>query len=411
MSRLQQIYKPLSYMENVLYGNGQVVNNPRSQSVLLQTLERADIVKNRRSDDGWRAQSLYWVTDSNSIPLMGSALYREVVAGNPQNNITITRSGWLGLDGGALNIPGNPSWYTGPELNDQYPSSNLIRRLETTALLKARDQKVNIGLNLAEMHKTIDMIAGSVTQLFRSYSALRKGNIPGAFKALGVTQKRALKGKVASDRWLEMQYGWLPTLSDIHGGYEEITRPFRKHGIRFKVLTIGKEEDRKELYYPGDAYAPRPNVFFESQTLSRAKVVLWYEVQNEQLLVASAVGLTNPFEIAWELVPFSFLVDWLVPVGNVLGALTADSGLHFMGGTLTRTALTVGEMSLTNPPDKVVNNGRTTVSLTVSGRKTTRQFRMRRTVYATPPFGQFYWKNPFSTGHALNALALLRSIF
>jgi len=50
---------------------------------------------------------------------------------------------------------------------------------------------------------------------------------------------------------------------------------------------------------------------------------------------AHRISLGNPMELAWELIPFSFVVDWFLPIGNWISAL--DATLHVTGtwGTVT----------------------------------------------------------------------------
>ena len=47
------------------------------------------------------------------------------------------------------------------------------------------------------------------------------------------------------------------------------------------------------------------------------------------------LGLLNPVSLAWELVPWSFVVDWVLPIGSVLSALSAPAGLIFIDGSLS----------------------------------------------------------------------------
>lgn len=56
------------------------------------------------------------------------------------------------------------------------------------------------------------------------------------------------------------------------------------------------------------------------------------ELSNSSWHAASQLDLVNPLSLGWELVPFSFVLDWFIPVGNMLEALTAHAGLVFVGG-------------------------------------------------------------------------------
>lgn len=51
-------------------------------------------------------------------------------------------------------------------------------------------------------------------------------------------------------------------------------------------------------------------------------------ISNPNLYEANRLGLTNPAAVAWEVVPFSFLIDWFVNVGEVIGGYTSELGLE-----------------------------------------------------------------------------------
>lgn len=51
------------------------------------------------------------------------------------------------------------------------------------------------------------------------------------------------------------------------------------------------------------------------------------DVKNADLFKANQLGLINPATVAWEVVPFSFLVDWFLPVSRFLESQTDTLGL------------------------------------------------------------------------------------
>jgi hypothetical protein len=44
------------------------------------------------------------------------------------------------------------------------------------------------------------------------------------------------------------------------------------------------------------------------------------------------LGLTNPLNVAWELVPFSFVVDWFIPIGSFFDGLVPPQGVSRVKG-------------------------------------------------------------------------------
>jgi len=82
---------------------------------------------------------------------------------------------------------------------------------------------------------------------------------------------------------------------------------------------------------------------------------VWIEVNSQSLTAAQQAGLTNPALVAWELVPYSFVFDWVCSVGDWLTALTALNGL-----TIVRTLdETINEFrySRTDPATRVLDSG------------------------------------------------------
>jgi hypothetical protein len=58
-------------------------------------------------------------------------------------------------------------------------------------------------------------------------------------------------------------------------------------------------------------------------------------MDNPLLALFSQTGFTNPINLLWELIPFSFVADWFLPIGSYLEALKAWEGATFLGGSRT----------------------------------------------------------------------------
>jgi hypothetical protein len=51
-------------------------------------------------------------------------------------------------------------------------------------------------------------------------------------------------------------------------------------------------------------------------------------------------------ELAWEVVPFSFVIDWGIGIGDWLSSLDALDGMEFISGTVTRKTTAEGSKTL-----------------------------------------------------------------
>lgn len=299
----------------------------------------------------------------------------------------------------------------GPHLNAEIIprniSTNQYNRLSTECLLKLKDMEVNIGEALAESKSTVQHLARSTQQVIQALLAARRGNWHGVAKALRVPVKRAhvsrrkyadTSSKEGASRWLEYQFGWLPLLGDIHGSYEQIQKGFREKDQLFSVKRKLSETEEGLITHAAAQGGPSR---WESTRQDRMK--LYAKIDSTTLANASQLGLTAPLQVAWAVVPFSFVVDWFMPIGNLLEGLTAGMGCEFVGGYYSSTVkaecilwetLQPGERVVSNPPG---------LGASASG-------------YSRVALGSFPWpgpyvKSPFSTSHAISALALLRQLW
>lgn len=289
------------------------------------------------------------------------------------------------------------------EFGDWLPSpmpTNVRNRLDTELLLKVGARKASYGESLAEAHKTVNHLARTTTTVVRALLAARKGQWGRVAKELGVQRKRLKSGQTLSERWLEYSYGWMPLIGDIYDTHDLLTKGFRKEAfIMSSTRTLrdfhsasGNElsSDYRSTTYGNSTVAYRAKVFYKVNDSSLAK---WYQL-----------GLINPAEIAWAVVPYSFVVDWFLPVGNFLEALTSTIGVDFIDGfygTRVSGRYTTRPRWDEDPNEQLISNTVTTVTET---------FGYRRSKMSSFPTPGLYLKSPFSTNHVFSALALIRQL-
>ncbi len=234
--------------------------------------------------------------------------------------------------------------YTGytPQVYLSFPSevsfglsSNDVLKALNGLISEAKGHSWNMAVDLAQGRQTVGMAVNALGSFGRSIMALKHGDFATAARQLGVSPKPTrLKTTDVSGRWLELQYGWLPTLSSVYEAskaYEAITNgpriaKFKASISKFQVID----------------HSPSPGVCFAKQKyrLSRTYTL----EQSEDLSEQRSLGLYDPLSVAWELVPYSFVVDWFVPIGTYLSNLNQLSSLK--GRWLVSQRLgTEGELS------------------------------------------------------------------
>lgn len=199
-------------------------------------------------------------------------------------------------------------------------SSGEADSLSLQALARFSSGDVNLGNFIGEMKSSLGMIQNRVKSIDAMVSSLIRGDFRDierskAFKnypnsARGWDQyKRRMnnlpKHKRVANGWLELQFGWLPLLSDIWNATDAVRESYRSKGST--VIS------RSSLY--------------RGKSGLRAQAGVWGQVSNPGLRSLSELGLLNPLGIAWELLPFSFVADYYVKIGELLTASNFNIGM------------------------------------------------------------------------------------
>jgi hypothetical protein len=195
---------------------------------------------------------------------------------------------------------------TSSPVQDWSPADDM--RLQSKLVKKVKGHEFNLAVNLAQAHQVVDMCASTIRKLGRSILHLKHGNITQAVRELGVGgNPRPLKAKDVSGRWLEMQYGWLPLVSDAY----EAAKAFEAISQGRSARIVAKI--RYQVPYNGSAI---PSQYTCAGWTTNLKKIVY--LMEEELSFGRSLGLTDPLSVVWEIIPYSFVVDWFLPVGTYL---------------------------------------------------------------------------------------------
>lgn len=284
------------------------------------------------------------------------------------------------------------------DFNTSALEENARRESNVKAILRIADAKAQLAVDLAEANKTYGMIADNARAIALALLAARRGRwgeIPGH---LGMNRRDVLSGRFAANRWLEYQYGWKPLFGSLYD-YQEAY----KAGLRKKdFLVTGKGTGR----YSASPSTEWKEGAWRRQVNGRVTTKYTARVRNPRLQKANELGVLNPAAIGWELVPFSFVVDWFVPIGDVLSAWTATAGLEFVSGYQTASCFHAYMQEQWRETDRetTLTNSQYEQHDYVVGRRVLNSFGMPLPYADTDPFG---------TGkgaRGASALALIRQL-
>jgi len=167
-------------------------------------------------------------------------------------------------------------------------------------------------------------LSGAVAEFHRTASGFLH------FVKLTGNIRRRLKGKgrkinlcEVSSAQLAVQYGIKPVVSDLYAAYGALQSSLNAAEPIFRVASGDSDTMKIDRTFGSFRHV---GLYTRSQ---RATAYFKWKP------TADPIKLGNPAEWAWELIPFSFIVDWGLPLGDYIGSFDSLSDVDFVSGTLT----------------------------------------------------------------------------
>lgn len=225
----------------------------------------------------------------------------------------------------------------------KFPKNSVLNSLKIQLLGELHEHDVNLAVAYAERTATADLVKGTATKLYKGARALKKGNFSEAARHLGLPRsglRKDHKGKWRrtnftrdefSQKWLEFSYGWVPLYNDMYGSLVAADKALAKEPFRLtpavKQAHYGETISYSVKAGGGPYDDAKADLIEQIHVKQVMKIACNVRVDNPALATVQSVGLTNPALVAWELVPFSFVIDWFLPIGSWLTAIAPLIGI------------------------------------------------------------------------------------
>jgi hypothetical protein len=341
---------------------------------------------------------------------------------NPYKNVRTTRfDSTTGASArGNFPTPPNPPDYfmlqdvSGPHLhgmmNDvglQLRPQEVISRSTYGQLMATAATKAHAGVGhgdtellvlFAELKKTFLTLLNPLNNLRRLFDQLNRS--------------RAIAGSTLSladymaKEWLKIRYGIIPILMDIEGILKALSRDTQKgqHSSR------GREIAKEERLLPPSVW---PHGDFDTtyqDTYTDEVVIKCGLIYNAKLGKTDYLGvnLRSIPSAAWELIPWSFVVDWFFNVQHYIRAMTAAGEVPKGGAytvvtrTLTASRAILSSEIVRNTANSSKIRGMTGTETIVMRSKTREPFVLAPSLVSKIDSSLFEWKDK----RVLDALAL-----
>lgn len=231
----------------------------------------------------------------------------------------------------------------GPDSLSTKTFANRISQATNKALDKfynELDEQAMLAVNYAQRALAVNMMSARLVQLARFGKALRKFDLITAAKSLGLDPQSGIpkvyqagkkpkgwsnakqRGKILGDAWLEFHFGWEPLVKDIFHATQVLQSPMTGKTVEVKAVVPFNERSYLKPY--SESYLRT------TEGLAICKLGATLQVTDSNAYAANRLGVTNPAAWAWELIPFSFVVDWFTTIGVFINQWTDLDGVRLI---------------------------------------------------------------------------------
>lgn len=236
--------------------------------------------------------------------------------------------------GSGVAVGVNVGVWTFSDLSSQLVSLTTEANNEATARFyeKVKNQKVNLAQALAERKQLSDMFLQLVKKLFKVWIKVKAGRLVAAAGELFPDSAKDL-----ANIHLMYRYGVKPLINDLQGIVQALAT---NQDVYYEIVATRKLKSPRIQTYNvykntgGTTNRTTVTTFGEVQVKYHARVSI--DSGYDSLVTSMArLGFDNPNSLAYEVIPFSFVVDWFIPIGNYLNNLDAFEGLTVRSITKT----------------------------------------------------------------------------
>jgi hypothetical protein len=255
---------------------------------------------------------------------------------------------------------------------------------QTKMRLAIKDTKVSLGETLAEYHQSARMFGDFADAAVDAWKVFKGKNI-----------RRKVTPCSVNAAYLMTTYGLNPLANTL---YDSLDKLYFALGVpprkRFYASATKDKTDEFEI----DPIYQRPG--FKVKKYQRQSKRATAYVTFNTFGRSSAFSFGNPAQIAWELVPYSFVLDWALPIGDYLSALDALTGVsNVIGSVTTKKRYRFDIEAIPDGTHNAIRPGK--------GERSSHS----RSVLGTIPMPALpQWKPSFSWHKVTNGMALIANI-
>ena len=211
-------------------------------------------------------------------------------------------------------------------------------------LSKTKEQSISIGMMFAERKETALTVINAVERMFKAVKLIRHpkqmfraiwGRKPSRAEMRKLKRTAAYvtrKAGTVGDAWLEYRYVWTPLVLDVRDSMQALAKQKEK---MYRYSQSASKFFEEEKYFDKVCIHQAP---YDSDATVHGyygtHIKYYYDVTNP--LATAWSSLADPVQLLWDLVPWSFVVDWFADLSTYLDLRSATWGLTFTDGYVSQ---------------------------------------------------------------------------
>lgn len=230
--------------------------------------------------------------------------------------------------------------------SDDEPLVSSQTQARNILLSKIKNETVNLGTNLLEVKATARSIgdfARNVSnvlvqpkmklalRLFRTYGSSRSPRKRWSAKQW-IAYSKDMSDKRTADAvgaYFSYIYGLKPMMGDITNAVSGLQDLYGSDTQQFKTIKAQRTIERRKSVRvdPQSDIIYNHGGYVNGIAKASTRIDAMYRIDATSVKAASEFGITNPASAVYNAIPYSFVLDWIVPIGDYLNTLDASVGV------------------------------------------------------------------------------------
>lgn len=208
-------------------------------------------------------------------------------------------------------------------LCDQYSSDSEIAQVKAWSNIDVSEMQA--WASAGEFPETVRMIIDLLKQAIKLTIAAKRGDV----KTIAKEFKKLKKFDTHADTWLMWRYGIRPLVGEITALLKILdAQPIKGKRQTYRGKLVNETIDATKMKHVNwSAGGAGWDFKISTKEYSTFRAGVMVQIENSINSGLAMLGIDNPLEAIWELIPFSFIIDWFFNVGDIIAAAVGNPSL------------------------------------------------------------------------------------